>query len=495
MPRIALLLALTALAFATALGVPFYLDDFSILSDAILTSPDGWYRSWGVLQTRPLTWFSFWLNYQLGGENPAGYHAVNLALHLANIYLAATILPAFLPAPAAAIAATLFALHPIQTEPVLYVFARATLLMALFCLLSLRSWNSGRPWHAVAWFALALLAKEECVTFPLFLACLHLATKREDRHLPPIGAMLGLSVLAGLRGVYVTTVIVGSGAGAQAGIATPHYLATQGAAIWLYVRQLLIPTPFPLESPLHPNALYALGWIPILALAAWGLANPDLRRPPFWFTAGLALLLASSSVFPTADLSADRRLYLPLLAWGAAAGLLLAHWPRIVYPLAAILVLLTARETLAWQDPRAFWQRIVDSRPTPRAYIHYARQLPHAQALDTLNALERFAPDHPQSASEQGRIWLELGNAPNALAAFGRALALEPANARAVNNRGVALDRMGQREAALADFHRALSLDPCLFDARLNLKRLGQPVPTRAACQYTPQQKKTLEGN
>lgn len=495
MPRIFLLLSLTALSFATALRVPFYLDDFAILSDPILTSPDGWYRSWGLLQTRPLTWFSLWLNYQAGGENPLGYHAVNLVLHLANVYLAATILPAILPAPSAAIAAVLFAVHPIQTEPVIYVFARATLLMALFCLLSLRSWQSGRPWHATAWFALALLAKEECVTFPLFLACLHFAAKREDRHLPPIAVMLGMSVIAGLRGIFVTSVIAGSGAGTHAGITTFDYLATQGAAIWLYVRQLLIPTPFPLESPLHANVLYALGWLPLLALAIWGLRNPNLRSPAFWFTAGLVLLLASSSVFPTADLSADRRVYLPLFAWGAAAGLLLARWPRVLYPLAVILALLTARETLAWQDPRAFWQRIVESRPTPRAHIQYARQLPPPQALHTLSALERFAPDYPQTASEQGRIWLELGNAPNALTAFGRALALEPANARAVNNRGVALDRMGQREAALDDFHRALSLDPCLFDARLNLKRLGQPAPSRAACRYTPQQRKALEGN
>ncbi len=486
---------LTALAFVAALGVPFYLDDFALLSDPIVTSPDGWYRSWGLLQTRPLTWFTFWLNYQVHGGNAFGYHAVNLALHLANVHLAGTILPALLPAPAASIATLLFAVHPIQTEPVVYVFARATLLMGLFCLLSLRCWSNGRPWHAVGWFAAALLAKEECVTFPFVLACLHIASRREDRQLRPIAAMLGLSLLAGLRGVFVATAIAGSGAGTQSGIGALDYLATQGFAIWLYVRQVVIPSPFPLESPLRANTVYAVGWLPIGGLAVWGLSRPGLRRPAFWFGAGVVLLLASSSVFPTADLSADRRVYLPLLAWGAAGGLLLARWPRILYPLAAILVVLSARETLAWQDPGAFWQRIVDSRPTPRAYIQYARQLPPAQALDALNALERFAPGYPQTASEQGRIWLELGNAPNALVAFGRALALEPANARAVNNRGVALERMGQGEAAVADFQRALSMNPCLYDAHLNLKRLGRPVPSSAACPYTPLQKKALEGN
>src|SRR5437879_218498 len=35
----------------------------------------------------PLTWLSLMLDYQLFGDNPRGYHAVNLALHVANVVL------------------------------------------------------------------------------------------------------------------------------------------------------------------------------------------------------------------------------------------------------------------------------------------------------------------------------------------------------------------------------------------------------------------------
>jgi Flp pilus assembly protein TadD len=73
---------------------------------------------------------------------------------------------------------------------------------------------------------------------------------------------------------------------------------------------------------------------------------------------------------------------------------------------------------------------------------------------------------------------LESGDAAQALAEFGRALALAPTNARHIQNRGAALLALGQSEAAKADFLRALQRDPCLKPARENLVRLGvQPPP------------------
>ena len=60
-------------------------------------------------------------------------------------------------------AAAIFAVHPMQSEAVNYIFARSTLLMSLFCLLSLNDWLRGRHWRAVLWFTLGLLSKEEAV--------------------------------------------------------------------------------------------------------------------------------------------------------------------------------------------------------------------------------------------------------------------------------------------------------------------------------------------
>ena len=83
-----LILTVAALvAFGASLGSTFHFDDYAIFSDPVLTSPSGWWEVWRPVGTRPLTYFTFWLNHQLGGRNPAGYHAVNLALHLAAVLL------------------------------------------------------------------------------------------------------------------------------------------------------------------------------------------------------------------------------------------------------------------------------------------------------------------------------------------------------------------------------------------------------------------------
>ena len=190
-----ILLAASVLAvFWGVLAAPFHYDDFALLLDPAITSPSGWLDCFRLEQTRPLTWFSFWLNYQLSGANPAPWHAVNLGLHLANALLLWTSFQALLPGRASWFAAFFFALHPIQVESVAYVYARGILLATLFCLLALRLWIAGRRWHALAAFSLALLAKEECAAFPVFLLLLHLSTARNAKERTPIAAMLALAL-------------------------------------------------------------------------------------------------------------------------------------------------------------------------------------------------------------------------------------------------------------------------------------------------------------
>src|SRR5690242_19483510 len=83
-----LILTVAALvAFGASLGSTFHFDDYAIFADPALTSASGWWEVWRPVQTRPLTYFTFWVNYQLGGRNPVGYHALNLALHLAALLL------------------------------------------------------------------------------------------------------------------------------------------------------------------------------------------------------------------------------------------------------------------------------------------------------------------------------------------------------------------------------------------------------------------------
>jgi tetratricopeptide (TPR) repeat protein len=457
------LLGAALFAFGASLGSGFHFDDYAIGADASLASASGWLAIFSLRQTRPLTFLTLWVNYAFEGMDHAVlYHAVNLALHLGAVALAWECLRRLLPERAAFAACAIFALHPIQAEAVNYVWARGILLATLLCLAALLEWLEGRSWIAVAWFAAALLAKEEAAAFPLVLWWL------DRKRRAPALVMLALSAAAGLRAFYATAVVAGSGAGLQAGITPGHYFLAQGIVILRYLRLLIVPYGFTVDPDIRipPVWMGATAWVAvaILAVLAWRYAR--------WALAGLVLLIPSSTVFPAADLAADRRMYLPLFAFAAAAGPWLAQvWT--VRILAAFLAVLSLLRTDVWMTDRALWTEAVERAPAKaRPRIWLARAQPAGQALETLEQAANLAPYDATIPAETGKIYLSEKRFEDALAEFGRALALDPRDARNYNNRGVALASLGQSDAARADFERALRIDPALAEARQNLHKM-----------------------
>ncbi|MGA2270182.1 MAG: hypothetical protein ABSH44_17055 [Bryobacteraceae bacterium] len=477
-----LLLAAALAAFGASLGSGFHFDDYAIFSDPVLRSGWGWLEVWGWRRTRPLTNLTFWLNYQAGRQDALGYHALNLLLHLGAVLLAYECLQRLLPEGAASkrvalAAAALFAVHPLQAEAVNYVWGRSIVLAALLCFASLLCWITGRRWAAVAWFAAALLAKEECAAFPLALMWL---TPGKPRGRSQIVAMLGLSVAAGARVVYAAAVTPGAPAGIHAGISLWKYLLVQGPVIWRYVRLLAAPYGFTVDPDIHVPAVWLglLAWAAIAALAMAAWRHGSKSAPARWLLAGLILLIPSSSVFPAADLAADRRMYLPMLGFAAAGGWLLTRvrTPALAAVVVAALAGVSVGRTQVWMTEERLWREAVRRAPEKvRPKIQLARAVPAAEALELLAEARRLAPYDPAVAAETGKILLAEGQAAAALEEFGHALALDPKDARNFNNRGVALEALWQTEAARQDFQRALEIDPGLTEARQNLESLPPP--------------------
>jgi tetratricopeptide (TPR) repeat protein len=195
---------------------------------------------------------------------------------------------------------------------------------------------------------------------------------------------------------------------------------------------------------------------------------------------GLLLLAPSSSILPAADLAADRRMYLPMIAFCAFAGILLQSVDRrAIVAIVLGLIAISIRYSILWTHPAALWSeanRLAPHAVRPR--IQLARALPPEQGLEVL----MDAPDDEPVATERGRLLLTLGRPADALSAFGRALALSPNDARAISNRAVALAALGSRETAIVEFQRALQKDPCLSDARENLSKLGVQTVAPANC-------------
>jgi len=501
--RARLLLAAAALAaFGASLVSGFHFDDYAIFDGANHASAAGLGALFAVRQTRPLTYLTFWLNRALGGQNPIGYHAVNLALHLAAVLLAYACLLRLMDRRAAWLAAALFAVHPLQAEAVDYIWARAIVLAAVFVFASLLAWMDGRPWLAVVLFALALLAKEECAAFPLALWLLDVWLIKRDRRVmtgsatgnrsltvaapnahpsrstawAPLAAMLALSLAAGLRTIYAAAVTPGTQAGAQAGITPWHYLLAEGTVLWRYTHLFAFPYGFTVDPEIRVPAAWLgiAAWLAIIAaLAALWRWRRDLA---IWLTAAALLLLPSSSIFPAADLAADRRMYLALFPLAAAAALLLARlrMRAIAALVVAALVVVSIGRTQVWASDESLWREAVRRAPHKvRPRIQLSRSVGTGEALALLAEASRIAPDDPDVAAETGRVLLAAGRPAEALAQFGRALALAPGDANNYNNRGVALQALGQTSAARADFKRAIELDPGLAAARENLRKLA----------------------
>ncbi len=422
-------------------------------------------------QTRPLTELTFWLNDALFGRSPISWHIVDLILHLAVVALVWDVLRKLIGDRAGLIAAAIFAVHPMMTEPVAYVFARATLLATLFSLLAMRSWIAQNFWQATAWFTVAMLAKEECAALPFVLILLSPRVKRSA-----FVAMIIVTLAIGLRTLQAATQIQGSGVGANAGISPLAYLTSQSVSIWRYLRLFVIPWGFSIDPSLTRPAL----WIAVAAWIALAAVCFIPFRGRFWFLMGLLLVAPSSSILPAADLAADRRMYLPMVAFCACAGLLLeAVDRRAIIAIALGLIAISIRYSILWTNPAALWSEAVRLAPdAARPRIQLARALPPDQALEEL----KDAPDTENVATERGRLLMTLGRPAEALSAFGRALALSPNDAKAISNRAVALAAIGARDAAIAEFQRALEKDPCLSDARDNLSKLGVQSAAPAGC-------------
>ena len=179
----------------------FHFDDsFEIVNNPAIKNIHDPAAIWNFWPTRAVAEFSFALNYDRGGLDVVGYHVVNLLIHLGASIMAwwFALLTLSLPslkkekisrhaAWIAFFAGLIFLVHPLQTQPINYIYQRAALLAAFFYLSSLALYvktrstrlenPDSRSW-IVYWTgsllaaALSMFSKETAVSLPL-IVCLY----------------------------------------------------------------------------------------------------------------------------------------------------------------------------------------------------------------------------------------------------------------------------------------------------------------------------------
>lgn len=421
---------------------------------------------------RPFANLTFALNYAFGGYDERGYHAVNLAIHLATALLLfalvrRTLLRPLLRArfatmatPVALCVALLWGLHPIDTNIADYVSQRTEGLMAALYLLTLYAFvrsveADSRGWAllAVVACALGMATKEDMVTAPVlvwlydrtFVTGTFLGSLR--RHRRTYAGLAATWLLLG--GLMATSKLSARGVGFGLGHSAFSYALTECRSVVRYIELALF--PHQLVFDYGPNYLHGLGAaLPgiLILVAALGLTALALWRAPAVGFAGawfFLVLSPSSSVVPVAQQPcAENRPYLAL------AGI------------AALVAVLAYRAT---------GRRALAALPVAAAALGVAtavRNPVFGSELATWWDTAAKRPNNERAANNLGNALLKFGRVAEAMPYFERAIALSPTYADAHNNRGVALLRENQPEQALAEFQLAARDKPKFADAYYN---------------------------
>jgi Flp pilus assembly protein TadD len=511
-----------AAVYARSLDGPFVYDDHGqiLANRAIqiheLSLGSLFYAATQSPSRRPVANLSFALNDYFGGSDPRGYHGVNVALHAiasALVYALARIAlrrrPSGVGDPrlAAALAALVFALHPLQTQSVSYVVQRMNLLCALFYLAGLLCYAIARELApqrralgaagALVCGALALGSKQNAITLPAAIALWEWFLYRDfDAGYARRLARRALPLLLPVAVLGYWWMFQGPHWGFNAKDFTlAERVLSQGRAIALYASLVLWPLPsrlnlihdFPVSHALFDPPSTALAWLGILGIA-WLLVVHRQRAPwaafaLLWFLLHLAL---ESSVLPL-DLVYEHRVYLPLagVALALAIGLAraLRSRPRsfiaVAASLAALLASLTWQRNAVWADPVALWSDVVQKNPgAALARSDLASALAHAgrerEALAEAERALSLDPRSPRLHANLGVAYLRLGREARAEYHLARALAALPQDAELRGSLGIALLRRGQRERAREELERAAASDPNSARAAYNLAMLAR---------------------
>ncbi len=302
--------------------------------------------------SRPLSTLSLAANFAVGELDPFGYHLVNLCFHLAAVTMVFALVRIMVAGSQddsrlklmPAIAAALFALHPINTQTVNYVSARATMLATTFYLAGLllfAMWSCIDKSHRARWmplagmyvcFVLAMAGKEIAVTFPAAILMYdytfvsqgdgYKLRRRWPVHLP--------LWLAGLVSVSAFKWYAAS-LGFSPARSVWSNLTSQFEIVVRYLRMMVIPTGLNIhhtvpESAGMASAQTLASCVAVVVLVAVAVALLNRHRAAaygiLWF---FIALLPTSSVIPLAVLMNENRLYLPAAGFAVAGGYVLTR--------------------------------------------------------------------------------------------------------------------------------------------------------------------------
>jgi tetratricopeptide (TPR) repeat protein len=458
-----LCLTLVAVCYANSLSNAFILDDILIVAAnerirhiqpvQFLFQP-----YWGDLNHagiyRPLTIFSFSLEYPVWRLWAPGYRLVNLLLHALNGWLVFLLVLSLLGSSIAALgAAAVYVIHPMQTEAVVSIVGRSELLAAALFFTAWLAFRKGRTaWSAAAYF-LAVLAKESAITFPL-VAMVEMGLGeggiqkiRESWRRFACLAATGIGYL-GLRWYVLGGLgIPRDGQYLNGTLTLSQRWLTSGRVFIQYFRLLFAPIRVTGDYDFNSIPLAGWGdwdaWLGLaLVLACFAAAAIFAKRRAaislgilFFF---ITLLPVSNWIMPIALLMAERFLYTPAFGFALLAGIAWAAISRadlrrlVAAGVVTAAAILCIAHNYIWQDTLTFHRNAVQAIPNnARARLGYGFALLRLnkteEAKAEFEAGLRIMPWSAPLLAGLARTMVRIdGNCDRARPILVRSLAIQP---------------------------------------------------------------------
>ena len=524
---------LGVLLYGHTLNVPFFLDDFISIRDKLYAikalSLDELARASfeGFAPRRPLANLSFALNYYFHGLAPAGYHVVNIAIHVINGGLLYLLIFKTLTLPGqgnalrhpgriALLSSLLWFVNPVQTQATTYLVQRMTCMAAMFFLASFLLYLYGRLSQkrhhravlfcaAVLCWVLALASKEIAFALPgliyayewLFFQNLNMQWLKKS------AAFLvgGIAVILGA--VYVmyhyTPVSFLTQVFQPRGFTALERFLTESRVMFLYMS--LIAWPYPGRLSLNHDIAVSRSLLdPVTTLLSFAgifallvVAIVVLKRcrvvsfAVIWFFANVAIEALAADI----EIMFEHRVYLPSMLFFLPAVwfLLRSARPVLASSAAAAVILVfsfwTHERNALWKNPVAFWQDAVEKSPNHyRAHANLGISCLQDKAYDAAQkAFEKalsLAPPYPTEIYVNlGLLHLERGRLEPARENLNRALAINQNNYLALDLLGTVARREKKPEEAVKWYEAAIRVNPRYGSAYYNLGTLYKELGNR----------------
>ncbi len=406
-------LAVAFLTYLSSIESSFHFDDFA----NIVNNPDikisnisfdslARAASTKIAGFRPVAYVSFALNYYFSGDNTISYHVVNIIIHTVNAFLIFLITLSLFNARdlseekarlreiTAFFTALIWLVHPLNSQSVIFIVQRMTLLMTFFFLLafyfyilSRKTKNNIYLIFTLLFFVLSILAKQNGIMFPFAILTYEFIigykeyprkiAKNEKLFLIAILFLLPIIVFFLFKSEIFYALQVGYD---MRKFNLSQRLLTQLRMLVFYLSLLICPLPgrlsinhdIAISTSLLSPVTTLVSLLLLLSLAILSIVRA--KRTPYFSFAILwffVIISLESSIIPL-ELVYEHRVYLPgIFLIGVAVDYLVkTFYARrkitLILSLCSIVLffsVMTGIRGKDWESELTLWSDVIDKYP------------------------------------------------------------------------------------------------------------------------------------